>query len=252
MTNFIEKLHRTWIESLIRHDFTECASLIVDARLELDEQQNRFGDTIEGLCVYLTFDNYERVKENEKIRTLLSENFNFIAKGHPWHDMSNFPIEYRVELMEVDENWQKIIKYLITNSKELNQGLVTEKCFSRKEKNPIIYNEMKFASQTEVRIAQELENTKVLFFPLPLAVRAETGKIYEDHREVDFLVCHEGTWGILEVSHHPNRYEKDKEKDAWFKQSGILCIEHYSAEKCYNSSKKVVHEFLSILSKFKR
>jgi hypothetical protein len=39
----------------------------------------------------------------------------------------------------------------------------------------------------------------VLFFPLPLAVRADTGIMYKDHREVDFLVCVDGTWGILEV-----------------------------------------------------
>jgi hypothetical protein len=110
---------------------------------------------------------------------------------------------------------------------------------------------MKFASASEIRIAQELERLKVLFFPLPLAVRAETGNFYEDHREVDFLICHQGKWGILEVSYHPDRFEKDKEKDAWFKRSGILCIEHYSAEKCYQTPNAVVEEFLSILMQYK-
>jgi hypothetical protein len=45
---------------------------------------------------------------------------------------------------------------------------------------------------------------------------------------------------------------KDKEKDAWFKKSGILCIEHYPGEKCYNQPKVVVEEFLSFLYKHKR
>jgi hypothetical protein len=111
---------------------------------------------------------------------------------------------------------------------------------------------MKFASQSEIRIAQELECKSVLFFPLPLAVRNETGQCYKDHREVDFLVCVDGTFGILEVAYHPNRYEQDQEKDVWFKKSGILCIQHYTAEMCYNQSSAVVDEFLSILAQHKR
>jgi len=86
---------------------------------------------------------------------------------------------------------------------------------------------------------------------LPLAVRVETGNFYKDHREPDFLVCDDGRWGILEVSFHPDRFEKDAEKDAWFKKSGILCIQHYSAERCYNKSQEVVDEFLDILAKHK-
>jgi hypothetical protein len=117
---------------------------------------------------------------------------------------------------------------------------------------PYVYNEMKFASQSEIRIAQEFEARYILFFPLPLAVRSETGNFFEDHREVDFLVCNDGTWGILEVSYHPDRFEKDAEKDTWFKKSGILCVQHYSAERCYNNAKEVVDEFLGILAKHKR
>jgi len=110
---------------------------------------------------------------------------------------------------------------------------------------------MKFASQSEIRIAQELERRKILFFPLPLAVRADTGT-YQDRREPDFLICDDGAWGILEVAYHLDRYEEDKEKDAWFKQAGILCVEHYTAERCYKESGKVVDEFLGILVRFKR
>ena len=63
----------------------------------------------------------------------------------------------------------------------------------------------------------------------------------QDHREVDFLICQNGAWGILEVSYHPDRYERDAEKDVWFKQSGILCIQHYTSESCYtDAAKKVV------------
>ena len=149
---------------------------------------------------------------------------------------------------------------------------------------------MRFASRSEIRIAQELEERRVLFFPLPLAVRTDTGALYEDHREPDFLVCQDGVWGILEVAYHPDRYEKDSEKDIWFKKSGILYTQHYkqrldnlrrkdalrgaatteisvrlgsysashfegsayTAERCYNHPSEVVDEFLQLLAKHKR
>jgi hypothetical protein len=160
---------------------------------------------------------------------------------------------YTTKLLEVEPNWQSTVRRLVTGRGIANQGNITEKVFARENKEVIPYNEMKFGSRTEIRIAQELEKRRVLFFPLPLAVRADTGKAYQDHKEVDFLVCSNGAWGILEVSHHDSaRYEMDKEKDAWFKKSGILCIEHYTAKRCYDSPDVVVEEFLSILAQHRK
>ena len=111
---------------------------------------------------------------------------------------------------------------------------------------------MKFGSISEVRIAQALASRGVLFFPLPLAVRGETGASYMDRREPDFLVCHDGVWGILEVAFHPDRYEKDADKDVWFKTSGIVHIQNYPAEHCFNHPSEVVDAFLHLLAKHKR
>ncbi len=166
--------------------------------------------------------------------------------------VDNLPFINRVKLIEVEQDWQNIVKNLIANAQNPNQGLISEKVASKNGKPINVYNEMKFASRSEIRIAQELETQKILFFPLPLGVRADTGNFYNDHREVDFLICQDGAWGILEVSYHPDRYEKDSEKDSWFKKSGILCIQHYSAERCYNFSKEVVEEFLTILARYRR
>jgi len=164
----------------------------------------------------------------------------------------DLPFVYRVRLIEVEQGWQNVVKKLITNAQDPNQALISEKAASKSGKQIYVYNEMKFASRSEIRIAQELETRKVLFFPLPLGVRADTGNFYNDHREVDFLICQDSVWGILEVSYHPDRYEKDSEKDSWFKRSGILCIQHYSAERCYDFSKEVIDEFLIILAKHRR
>ena len=54
------------------------------------------------------------------------------------------------------------------------------------------------------------------------------------------MICRNGAWGILEVAYHPDRYEKDSEKDYWLKKEGILCVQHYTAERCYKESEKVV------------
>jgi hypothetical protein len=115
-----------------------------------------------------------------------------------------------------------------------------------------VWNELRYASASEIRIAQELEARKVLFFPLAVAVRGATAIPWRDHREVDFLVCQNGAWGILEVSYHPDRYERDAEKDVWFKQSGVLCIQHYTAERCYRDAPSVIQEFLAILKRYER
>ncbi|WP_226573884.1 hypothetical protein [Microseira wollei] len=253
-SEFLEKLHRTWVQALIEGGWNDCAAIIVDAELSFEESWDEYLNRpyISGLSIYLPLSFHLIVTRDEDMQKVIKQYFFSIAQGYVWDDMTDFPVNYRVNLLEVEENWQKTIKFLIAKSKDLNQALVTEKVFARKGKEPIVYNEMKFASQSEIRIAQELEACGVLFFPLPLAVRHETGNIYEDHREVDFLVCLDGTFGILEISFHQNRYEQDKQKDAWFKKSGILCIEHYPADNCYNQPQAVVNEFISILSKHKR
>lgn len=173
--------------------------------------------------------------------------------GYPtFSDEEAVKVEKRLKLSEAQEDWREITRELIADAKDPNQALVTEKVFRKESKTPLVYNEMKFASQSEIRIAQELEKRGVLFLPLPLAVRHETGNFYKDHREVDFLICEDGVWGVLEVAYHPNRYEQDKEKDAWFKKSGILCTEHYTAERCFNHPSEVVEEFLGVLQQHKR
>ncbi len=254
------KLHRTWIDALIHSCCNDYAAIIVDAELsfdfEWDLSENE--EYILSILVTLPFSHYSTIINDEPMQQILKEHFLAVATGYipGWESVERFrnyfPINYRVKLLDIEEHWQKTIKFLITKSKDLNQGVVSEKVFAREGKEMLNYNEMKFASQSEIRIAQELERRGVLFFPLPLAVRNETGQCYKDHREVDFLICIDGTFGILEVSRHQGRYEMDKEKDAWFKKSGILCIEHYPSEKCYQQPSFVVNEFLSILSKHKR
>jgi hypothetical protein len=250
-----KSLHRTWVQALVEYGYTEIAAIAIDAEISIMTITR--GDESEwvdipsviwiDIPIYF-FDFFQKHKE------LAEKTLREILKGHIYDSWNRLvendylEIQLRVSLIEVEEGWKNVIRREITEPKEPNQGVITEKVFARHGKRPYIYNEMKFGSKSEIKIAQELESRKVLFFPLPLAVRCETQKFYEDHREVDFLICNDGAWGILEIAFHSDRYEKDKEKDAWFKRSGILCIEHYTAEKCFGYPKAVVDEFLEVLS----
>jgi hypothetical protein len=113
-----------------------------------------------------------------------------------------------------------------------------------------IWENLRFRSLTETRIAKELDRRKVLFFPNCMA---RLGFKEREKREPDFLVCHEGKWGILEVdgedSHPHGRAAKDHERDRLFKQHGILLVEHFDASECWEDADGVVKEFLELLRK---
>ena len=254
MEEFEARLHRTWLSLLVASNYREVAALAVDSELRLLKSSFQ----TDGIIVDISPSAYPFIASDDSIKQIVEKTLRAVASGHLLDqnggslEADEITIEFRIKLLAVEQNWREVIKEMIVNAKDANQGNVTEKVFAREKKQVYLYNEMKFGSQSEIRIAQELERRGVLFFPLPLAVRRDMGNLYKDHREVDFLVCVEGTWGILEVSFHPDRFEKDAEKDSWFKASGILCVQHYSAERCYNQSSSVVDEFLSILAKHKR
>lgn len=258
MDELEQQLHRTWVQYLISQDFNSIAIIAIDVSLSIFYEYNSLNNVHVSSRIMLDvpIDSLKFFQDNWKT---IRETLTYICKGHIFDSDQNQihihieAISYRVALLEVEEGWKNIVRRMIINSNEPNQGIITDKAFSKRGQNSLLYNEMKFASKSEIRIAQELESKKILFFPLPLAVRHETGNFYNDHREVDFLICHDGVWGILEIAGntHTGRYEKDKEKDAWFKKSGILCIEHYTAENCNNNPKKVVEEFMSILARYK-
>lgn len=231
MDKLEKQLQRTWLQLLLDNKYTEIAALVMDADLKVI--YGNWG--AEGMFIDLPTSAYSIATNEQKIQQIIYESLNSLCKGYLFDQNGNFieelRIEIRIKLLELEENWKEVVRDLIVNSKNANQGTVTEKLFARGNKEVFLYNEMKFGSHSEIRIAQEFEKRKVLFFPLPLAVRNETGKMFLDHREVDFLVCVDGVWGILEVSYHPDRFEKDAEKDSWFKKSGILCVSSIIRQK---------------------
>jgi hypothetical protein len=111
------------------------------------------------------------------------------------------------------------------------------------------WNGLRFRSHSEVCIARALERAGALFFPNARGRLGTTAK--RENREPDFLVCHQGKWGILEVDgepfHPPSRTVQDHARDRLFKAHGVRVVEHYDAELCRSAPDTVVQEFLRLL-----
>lgn len=274
-STFEEKVHRTWAQLLAEYDVSrEAASIAIDSSLTIhrdgwhetyDSNGHRANVNDFHVQIAIPPAHYGFVKGSDQMRSIMERGIQslLVNRAIPFYDWNgNCELEvcdgdlrftYVVNLLEVETGWQQVVRELIAKGKAVNnQGRITSKIFERDNRSVLEHNEMLFASQSEIRIAQELEQRGILFFPLPMAIRHDTGNFYQDHREPDFLVCDEGAWGILEVSFHEGRYEKDSEKTAWFKRSGILCVEHYTAERCYNHPGEVVDQFLSVLAQYKK
>jgi hypothetical protein len=104
-----------------------------------------------------------------------------------------------------------------------------------------VWKGLRFRSQREVRIAEELDRRRVLFFP---NCKARLGLKERQNREPDFFICYEGKWGILEVDggphHPPTRTVGDHERDRLFHSYGILLVEHFDAGECWDNADGVV------------
>ena len=113
------------------------------------------------------------------------------------------------------------------------------------------WEDLRFRSQSEIKIAEALDEARVMFFPLCRG-RVTLGK-QRVTREPDFLVCHQAKWGILEVDGEPfhpaTRTTQDHERDRLFRSHGIRVVEHFDSKQCYEYPKLVVGKFLEILAK---
>lgn len=149
------------------------------------------------------------------------------------------------ELINIDPDWRSELLEIARGRGVSNQA-------GREPASKVLnWNNLGFRSASEIKIAQALDKTGVLFFP---NCRARLGLVNDrKNREPDFLICHKGKWGILEVDgspfHPASRTVEDHERDRLFKIHGIKIAEHYDATKCFNDPDGVVSEFLIILDR---
>ena len=110
------------------------------------------------------------------------------------------------------------------------------------------WERLRFRSKTEIKIAEALDRTGVLFVPNSLA-RLTTPK-GRANKEADFLICYKGKWGVLEVDgpfHLAERRVEEQERERIFKKNGIKVVERFDSERCYNNPDEVVQEFFKMI-----
>lgn len=148
------------------------------------------------------------------------------------------------DLISIDQNWRTELLEIARGEGISNQGTVMHP-----ERVPKTWNNLRFRSMAEVRVAEALDQAGVMFLPNCMArVNSNLGR---RNREPDFLVCCQGRWGILEVDgepfHPPSRTTEDHERDRLFKTHGVRVVEHFDATQCYEHAGEVVQHFLTLL-----
>jgi hypothetical protein len=146
-------------------------------------------------------------------------------------------------IVQIDPTWRNDLINLLAGNMVTNQG--------QNIRAPYTWRSLRFASVTEMKIAQAFEDADVLFLTNCMARLGKNGS--RVNRAADFLVCHNGKWGILEVDGEPfhpaTRAAEDHSRDRLFREHGIGYIDHFDATRCYNDAKGVVREFLGLLEK---
>ena len=145
--------------------------------------------------------------------------------------------------LENDNTVNKTEKNIDVDNTSNNQGV---QFYS----NSIIHTweNLRFRSKTEIKIAEALDRTGVLFVPNSLA-RLNTPK-GRGNKEADFLICYKGKWGVLEVDgpyHTAERRVEEQERERIFKINGIKVVERFDAKECYETPDKVVQKFFYLM-----
>jgi hypothetical protein len=143
-------------------------------------------------------------------------------------------------LIDIDPEWRTELQEIARGQGVHNQVA--------SQPAPRTWRNLNFRSESEVRIAQALDQASVLFLP---NCKARLGLSDRWNREADFLVCSDGKWGILEVDgepfHPPSRTVHDHERDRLFRSHGIRVVEHFDASECFERPQEVVAKFLRLL-----
>jgi hypothetical protein len=154
-------------------------------------------------------------------------------------------VDFRVSVKfaDIQLGWREQLLEEVHGRRVHNQGVAIQ------GSEIIEWGNMRFRSQTEVRVAKALDTVGVLFLPNCL-VRLNKGNT-RITQESDFLVCQNGKWGILEADGGPYHQQaaRDHDRDRLFRQHGIKVIERFTAEECYNDAPGVVRKFLTLLER---
>ncbi len=152
----------------------------------------------------------------------------------------------------VDDSLEELVEQRVQKALVTNQGITAKKSLT--------WNRLRFRSEAEREVAKVLDEMGIMFFPNASGrVMSEDGMTT---REVDFLICWRGKWGILEcdneIMHLVNSIRKgkvpsaaiDHKRDNDFNRHGQWFIKRFTEDECKKNPRKVVQDFLDMLHKF--
>jgi hypothetical protein len=151
----------------------------------------------------------------------------------------NINLQVGVGVRELEENWRTLLIAEADTSVN-NQNPWT--------KSPIVWHDMRFNSPPERAIAEALERMGVMYLPNCL-VRVGNPNNQETFFP-DFLICHRGKWGILEVdgqTYHSGTATQDYERMRKLIRD-LNYFDRFPAKRCMEAPDQVVKEFLEILA----
>lgn len=141
---------------------------------------------------------------------------------------------------------------VVCSSEAMPNGAVSNQGIPYPNSPRYEWNRLWFRSLSEVEIAKALDRANVFFIPNCLARLSDQRK--PDRRfnlEPDFVVCHQGKWGILEVDgrhyHRPENRAKEQERERQLQFQGIRVVHRFDASRCYQEPDTVVSEFLKLI-----
>jgi hypothetical protein len=234
--------HMAAVRWLIDGGDDVAARLLLMSEMEMEEESDSWGSRI-NVTLYGPRAVYDGLKSTEGFAGLIRERVETALRLASDLPDAQVYITLKAERAVALPGWREELLESLENQRLSNQGL--------RVKEGRTWEGLRFASQSEVEIAKALDRAGVLFFPLCRG-RVNKGKA-RVVREPDFMICHEGRWGIIEVDgepyHPPTRTTQDHERDRLFKAHGVRVIEHYDATRCYGQADAVVTEFLALLAK---
>ncbi|MDM3861942.1 MAG: pentapeptide repeat-containing protein [Aphanizomenon gracile PMC644.10] len=168
-----------------------------------------------------------------------------------WNKKERRPINGNFEPGEFASLYKKIIEntdLIISTTLEKDNNIKNQGVQFYSNSTIHTWENLRFRSKTEIKIAEALDRAGVLFVPNSLA-RLNTSKGREN-KEADFLICYNGKWGVLEVDgpfHTAERRVEEQERERIFKKNGIKVVERFDSERCYNNPDEVVQEFFKMI-----
>jgi hypothetical protein len=235
---YFEKFLDAAARSLAQKGHPDLGAALLECELaqveQLPDSVHDWGVVLDGGVIFRllvpeeVYDTLSSEPSREILRSIFAD---FVG---PWRGECQIVLQIRLD--EVEQGWREAAYAALGNS-ERNQGNLVSQ-------GSKVYHGLRYRSNTEIMLAQELDERGILFFPLPAASRH--GVI----REPDFVIVDEGRVGIIEIHGEPwhpaTRTAQDHARNRFFELSGIH-VQVYDANHVRENTKGVVDEFLKLL-----